>query len=77
MTSPQGAGAVSSTGQITPLFAMVFIAALGITILSGIGMVVLLLQTKDLPATSTLSDVFKMGVAAVLGLIGGKAASDN
>jgi len=62
---------------VTPLFALVFGSALSITLLSGSAMVLMSWFGKDTEpmrsAVANCADVFKMGVAAVLGLIGGKA----
>jgi hypothetical protein len=66
-------------GRITPHFALVFLSALGLTLLCGAAMVVLSIFGEETEAmksaVGTCSDMFKMGVGAVLGLIGGKAAS--
>lgn len=64
-------------GRVTQLFALVFASALGLTLLSGFAMVLMSWFGNDTEAmraaTANCADVFKMGVAAVLGLIGGKA----
>jgi hypothetical protein len=68
-------------GRITPLFGLVFAAALAITLLSGLAMVLMSWSGKDgeniKSAVATCADIFKMGVAAVLGLIGGKTTSSS
>lgn len=77
--SVEDQGKTHGDGHVTPLFALVFGSAVGITLLSGIAMFAMSWSGKDSEniksAVATCSDIFKMGVAAVLGLIGGKTAS--
>ena len=79
MTTPTRRKSGTDDGKITPHFALIFLSALGITLLSGLGMVLLSWfgpDTDSIKSTiGTCSDMFKMGVGAVLGLIGGKAAT--
>jgi hypothetical protein len=67
--------------RITPLFGLVFAAALAITILNGLAMVLMSWSGKDgediKSAVATCADIFKMGVAAVLGLTGGKTTTSR
>jgi hypothetical protein len=60
-------------------FVLVFVSTLGLTILSGAAMLILSISGLDTEAAksaaATCSDIFKMGVAAILGLVGGKAVS--
>jgi len=62
--------------SLTPLFKLVFISVLGLTILSLI--VSFYLVTRDNPSedmkrlAETCSTTWKMGFGAVVGLIGGK-----
>ena len=63
--------------SLTPLFNLVFLSVLGLTVLSLI--VSLYLVTRDNPSedmrrlAETCSTTWKMGFGAVVGLIGGKA----
>lgn len=79
MSDSRNEDGVSGDGRITAHFALIFFSALTLTLLSGLGMVLLSSFGKDTEAVkaaaATCSDMFKMGVAAVLGLIGGKATS--
>lgn len=61
----------------TPAFALVFFTVLGLTILSLVASMVLVLREKQTDQiknlAETTSTTYKMGFAAIIGLIGGKA----
>ena len=65
-------------GVVTPMFKLVFLTVLGLTILSlaaSFGLAVWADPTKDATRSlmETCSTTWKMGFSAIIGLIGGKA----
>lgn len=65
------------TGQITPLFRLVFFTVLGLTLLGFVGYMALLLLNPSSAFAEDFAgicrDMIKTGTAAIFGLIGGKA----
>ena len=69
---------MNGDGSITPLFKLVFLSVLGLSILCLVANVVLAVQIERPSAQvrdvlSTLSTAWKTGFGAIVGLIGGKA----
>jgi hypothetical protein len=74
--SPPAAPPITAA-PLTPAFKLVFFSVLGLTVLSLIvGVVLVLLPNPSEEAkrlTETCSTIFKLGCGTIFGLIGGKA----
>jgi hypothetical protein len=76
-SSPK-ASQLSISGVVTPMFKLIFITVLCLTILSGLASLALGIWADSAKDTTkslieTFSTTWKMGFGAIIGMVGGKA----